>query len=131
MSTDRRFEAKRMNAMNLGLEVQRDPYTNLLSESEKQSGKNLIPRAIYNAAAVGATAVYYLSRQNQIGRVRAMSITFDMIFSVGGRCLLAGVVADQAGRRLFVNYQTVKRHQMAEYEVKKIMRTWPDPKPMA
>ena len=74
--------------------------------------------------------MYYLSRQNQLGRVRGLKITFDMIFSVGIRCLLAGVVAEQVSRRLFVNYRTIKAHEIANYEIRKVMRTWPDPKPM-
>ena len=65
-----------------------------------------------------------------MGRVKGLKITFDMIFGVGWRCAIAGVVAEQATRRMFVNYSIIKKHEMAEYEIKKIMRTWPDPYPM-
>ena len=123
--------ARHNQAMWTGTEVQRDPYTHLMSESEKQWARNLVPRAIFTGAGMAATAVYYLSRHNQMGRVRGLKITFDMIFSVGLRVALAGLVGEQITRRLFVNYYEMKKHQMAEYEVKKIMRTWPDPLPMA
>ena len=99
-----------IRGMAQGMEVQRDPYANLLSQREKQWARNLIPRTIFTSGCVGATAVYYLSRQNQLGRVKGLKITFDMVFGVVGRCLLAGVVAEQVSRRFFVNYQTLKGH---------------------
>ena len=82
------------NVLNFGMDVQRDPYANLLSEREKQWARNLIPRTIFTGLCVGATSVYYLSRQNQMGRVKGLRITFDMIFNVGVRCLFAGVIAE-------------------------------------
>ena len=45
-----------------------------------------------------------------MGRVRGLKITFDMIFSVGLRVGLAGVVGEQITRRLFVNYVEMKKH---------------------
>ena len=83
----------------------------------------------FSGLAAGSSAIYYLSRHNQMGRARALSISFDMIFGVAWRSVLAVLVADQFGRRLFCNYVALRKHQMAEYEVKKIMRTFPDPKP--
>ena len=52
-----------------------------------------------------------------------------MVFGVAWRSLIAVGVADQLGRRLFVNYVALRKHEMAEYECKKVMRTWPNPKP--
>ena len=48
--------------MNVGMDVQRDPYSNLLSEAEKQWARNLVPRFAFNGLVVGGTAIYYLSR---------------------------------------------------------------------
>ena len=59
-----------------------------------------------------------------------LSISFDMVFGVAIRSLLAVAVADQFSRRLFCNYVALRNHKIAEYEVKKVMRTWPNPKPM-
>ena len=120
---------KKRSGMAQGAELQREPYKYLLSQSEKQYARNLPFRMAFNGLAVGATAVYHLSRHNQLGRVRALSISFDMVFGVAIRSALALVVADQFGRRLFCNYVALRKHEMAEYEVKKIMRTFPDPKP--
>ena len=53
-----------------------------------------------------------------------------MVFGVAWRSAVAVVIADQFSRRLFCNYVALRKHQMAEYEVKKVMRTWPNPKPM-
>ena len=30
---------------------------------------------------------------------------------------------------MFVNYLALKKDQMANYEISKVMRTWPNPKP--
>ena len=79
--------------------------------------------------AVAGTAIYHLSRHNQLGRMKALSVSFDMVFGVAWRSTVAVLVADQFSRRLFVNYVALRKHEMAEYEVKKIMRTWPNPKP--
>ena len=52
-----------------------------------------------------------------------------MVYGVAWRMLIAAVVSDQLSRRVFVNYVALRKHKMAEYEVKKIMRTWDSPKP--
>ena len=46
-----------------------------------------------------------------------------------GRVALTLVIADQFSRRMFVNYLALKKDQMANYEIRKVMRTWPNPKP--
>ena len=116
--------------MTQGAELQHEPYKHLLSQSEKQYARNIPLRVAFNGLAVGGTALYHLSRHNQLGRVRALSISFDMVFGVAWRSAVAVVIADQFSRRLFCNYVALRKHQMAEYEVKKVMRTWPNPKPM-
>ena len=117
------------SAMAQGAELQHEPYKYLLSQQEKQYARNLPFRLAFNGLALGGTAIYHLSRHNQLGRVRALSISFDMVFGVAIRCGLAVLVADQFSRRMFVNYVALNKHDMAEYEVKKVMRTWPNPKP--
>ena len=123
------MQVKGRSGMAQGADLQHEPYKYLLSQQEKQYARNLPMRFAMNGLAVGATALYYLSRNNQMGRVRAMSISFDMIFGVAIRSVVSLLVADQLGRRLFCNYVALRKHEMAEYECKKIMRTWPNPKP--
>ena len=115
--------------MNVGQEVQHDPYKHLMTESEKQYARNLPFRTAFNSIAAGSAAVYFLSRHAQLGRIRAMSISFDIVFGVAWRVLAATAVGDQISRRMFVNYHGLKQHMMAENEVRKIMRTWPQAKP--
>ena len=83
----------------------------------------------FNGLAVGGICVYHLSRHNQLGRVRALRISFDMVFGIAWRSAVTALIADQFSRRFFVNYVALRKHEMAEYEVKKVMRTWPMPKP--
>ena len=93
-----------------GLDVQRDPYSHLLSEWEKQSARNLPFRFACNGIAAGGAALYYLSRHNEVGRVRALRISIDMLVNVAARAALAAVISDQVSRRMFVNYSSLKRH---------------------
>ena len=74
-------------------------------------------------------SLYYLARNNQFGRVKQLKITVDLAVNVVVRALFAGAVADLFSRRAFVNYLALKKHKMADYEVKKVMRTWPNAKP--
>ena len=120
----------RKSAMTQGAELQREPYKYLLSQQEKQYARNVPFRMAFNGLAAGSTILYYLSRHNQLGRVRAMSISFDMVFGIAWRSAAVLLVSDQFSRRLFCNYIALRKHEMAEYEVKKVMRTWPNPKPM-
>ncbi len=113
---------------DIGREVQRDPYSYLLSESEKQSARNVPFRLLFNAAAMGSAAVYYLTRHNEMHRIRTFSISLDLIFGLGWRLAIAGLVADQASRRLFVNYDKLRQQRMAENEVRKIMVKFPHAK---
>ena len=92
----------------LGLELQRDPYKYLLTEHEKESAKNMPMRVISGMVAAKGAAFYYLSRHQQLGRVRALSISFDMVFGCAWRMLLAFAIADQAARRFFVNYSALQ-----------------------
>ena len=96
--------------MVVGLEVQRDPYSYLLSQNEKQSARNIPFRLAFNSMACGAAAVYYMSRHNELGRAKALKLTFDLAFNVFLRVALTLVVSDQMSRRMFVNYQALKKH---------------------
>ena len=48
---------------------------------------------------------------------------------VGLRCVLSAVVCDQVSRKLFVNYTALRNHKIADYEVRKVMRTFPSAQP--
>ena len=111
-----------------GREVQHDPYGSLLSESEKQGARNVPFRFLFNAAAIGTAAVYYLTRHNELHRIRNFSISADLIFGLGWRFAIAGLVADQVSRRMFVNYEKLRQHKFAENEVRKIMVKYPNAK---
>ena len=86
-------------------------------------------RLIFNTLAMGTFALYYLSRNHEINRIRQLKFSVDMIFNVGVRSLLAGVVADQISRRMFVNYERITEHKVANNEIRKIMRTMPNARP--
>ena len=79
---------------DVGREVQRDPYGYLLTESEKQSARNVPFRMIFDFAAMGTMALYYLTRHNELHRVRNLSISADLIFGLGWRLAIAGLLAD-------------------------------------
>ena len=71
----------------------------------------MIPlRVILDSAAVGGFALYHLSRHNQFGRVRALSISFDMVFGVAWRSVVALLVSDQISKRLCVNGIALRKH---------------------
>ena len=110
-------------------EVQRDPYSHLLSNWEKQQAKLIPLRMFFNAVAMGAFSLYYLSRHNEINRIRRLKFSMDMIINVSARAVFAGLLSDSATRHLFVNYNRLTEHKVAANEVKKIMRTMPNARP--
>ena len=116
------------NYRDLGVEVQRDPYYYLLSQQDKQRSRNIPFRFLFNAAAIGGAAVYFITRHNEIHRLRRLSISLDLVFGLGWRMVIAALVADQVSRRLFVNAHKLKLHQMADYECKKAMVLLPNAK---
>ena len=110
-------------------EVQRDPYSHVLSNYEKQMAKQIPARMIFNAMAMGVASLYYLSRHNEINRVKRLVFSLDMIANAGARALVAGVCADVVSRKMFVNYGRLTEHKVAVNEVKKIMRQAPNARP--
>ena len=91
----------------------------------------MIPfRLCFTGLAVGVTSLYYLSRNHEINRIKNLKFSFDMIFQVGWRAVVAAIVGDVASRKLFVNYQKVTENKVANNEIKKIMRTFPNTRPM-
>ena len=48
--------------MNHGMDVQRDPYSNLLSQQEKQLARNLPFRMFFNGTSAALMGLYYMSR---------------------------------------------------------------------
>ncbi len=48
----------------------------------------------FNGLAAGGMALYYMSRHNEVGRVKALKLSFDLAFNVLARSLLTVVVAD-------------------------------------
>ena len=110
------------NNKNMCREVQKDPYAYLLSNQEKQVAKMIPLRMFFNAVSIGAASLWYLSRHNEINRIRRLQFSMDMIVNVTARALLAGVVSDVVTRRLFVNHSRITEDKVARNEVKKIMR---------
>ena len=110
-------------------EVQRDPYAHVLSNYERQMAKQIPARMFFNAVAMGIASLYYLSRHNEINRVKRLVFSLDMIANVGARALVAGVCADVVSRKMFVNYARLTEHKVAVNEVKKIMRQAPNARP--
>ena len=84
-------------------EVQRDPYSYLMSNAEQQKAKHLPIRMCFNLAAMGAAGFFYLSRHNEINRVKRLIFSLDMMVNVGSRALVAGVVSHYLTKNLFVN----------------------------
>ena len=79
---------------DIGREVQHDPYGYLLSEGEQQSARNVPFRFMFNFAAMGAAAVYFLTKNNQMHRIKYLSVSLELVFGLGWRLALAGLVAD-------------------------------------
>ena len=115
---------------NMCREVQKDPYSCMLSNWEKQNAKMIPLRMALNGLAMGAFSLYYLSRHNEINRIRRLKFSIDMIINVTVRALLAGVVADVGTRKLFVNYDRLTEHKVATNEVRKLMTTMPNHRPI-
>lgn len=90
---------------SIGQKVQHDPYSHLLSEQEKESARCLPFRVVTNSMAVLGISLYYMSRHHEIGRVKKLRISPDLIFQVTLRAALTFVVADQISRRMFVDYR--------------------------
>jgi hypothetical protein len=91
----------------------------------------MIPlRLCFTGLVVGATSLYYLSRNHEINRVKNLKFSFDMIFQVGWRSVVAAIVGDVVSRKLFVNYQKITENKISKNEIKKAMRTFPNARPM-
>ena len=119
----------RVRKNHLALEVQKDPYEYLLTEWEGQWARMLPLRLAFAGAAVGASTLYYISRHHEINRLRRLKISFDLLFNVGGRAVLAGFAGELVARKLFINYDRIQQDKCARNEIKKVMRTFPDAKP--
>ena len=83
----------------------------------------------FNACAMGFFSLYYLSRHHEINRIKRLKFSLDMMVNVSARALLAGVVSDVITRKMFVNYDRLTEHKVANNEIKKIMRTMPNARP--
>ena len=70
-----------------------------------------------------------MTRHKEFTKLFKLSVPFDLIFGLAWRLAVAGVVADQASRRFFVNYEAIQCHKIADNEVKKIMRFMPNARP--
>ena len=84
---------------------------------------------VFNGIGAGAFVLFFLSRHNEINRIRRMKLSMDMIVNVGARSALAFVATDLCTRKLFINYDALTKHKTALNEAKKIMRTYPDARP--
>ena len=91
--------------------------------------KNLPIRLACVGLFAGFSAFYYISRNHEINRLRNLKVSFDLIFNVGARALVFGVVGEVFARKFFVNYDRITQDKCARNEIKKVMRTFPDAKP--
>ena len=86
-------------------------------------------RLFFISLAMGASSLYYLSRNHEINRIRRLKFSVDMMINIGARSVLAAGVTDVVTRKLFVNYDRVLEHKVAKNEVSKIMRQMPNARP--
>ena len=100
-----------------------------MTEWDSMMAKQLPLRLAFAGLAVGASTFYYISRNHEINRLRRLKLSFDLLFNVAGRGVLAGVAGEIFARKAFVNYDRIQQDKCARNEVKKIMRTFPDAKP--
>jgi hypothetical protein len=76
---------------------------------------------MFNGAGVGLITAWYLIKQHQMHRIRTLSLSVDLVFGLWWRYWIVIIGCDQISRRLFVNYEKLREHKLAEYELKKIM----------
>ena len=91
--------------------------------------KMLPVRLAFAGLAVGASTFYYISRHHEMNRLRRLKISFDLLFNVAGRGVVAGFAGEMLARKMFINYDRLTQDKVARNEVRKIMRTFPDAKP--
>ena len=84
---------------------------------------------LLNTTAAGMFSLYYISRHNELNRIKKLTLSIDMIVNVSVRALFAFGCADIATRKLFVNYDKITQHKVANNEIKKIMRSMPNARP--
>ena len=84
---------------------------------------------IFIGAFAGISGLYYLSRTNEINRIRNLKFSLDMMINVNVRMIGGALVGDFVGRKLFINYNKVNEHKVANHEVRKIMRQFPNARP--
>ena len=109
--------------------MQKDPYAHLMTNWEVQMAKQLPVRMFFNALAMGAFSLFYLSRANEMARIKKLKFSIDMMVNVGSRALLAGVVSDLVTRKMFINYDKIRNHKAANNEIRKVMRAMPNARP--
>lgn len=66
--------------------------------------RNLPFRLAFNGAAMGLYTLFYLTKNQEMHRLKGLSISVEMVFGIAWRVCIMGVIADQMSRRLFVNY---------------------------
>ena len=64
-------------------------------------------RLAFAGLAFGASSFYYISRNHEINRLRRLKISFDLLFNVAGRGIIAAFAGEFVARKLFVNYKKV------------------------
>ena len=101
-----------------------------MSNWDRQVAKMLPLRFLFAGLCMGATSLYYITKSHEINRIKRMAFSMDLMANVGVRSLIAGAVADLVGRKLFVNEDRLTAHKVATNEVKKVMRTYPNARPM-
>ena len=65
-----------------------------MSQQEIAFAKNWPLRAFTSGVAATGAGFYYLSRHNELRRIMAFKISFDIVFGVAWRSLIAFAVAD-------------------------------------
>ena len=91
--------------------------------------KQLPLRLAFAGLAVGASSIYYISRSHELNRLKRLKFSFDLMFNLGARAVVAGIAGELVARKLFINYNKITQDKCARNEIKKVMRTMPDARP--
>ncbi|CAI2383807.1 unnamed protein product [Moneuplotes crassus] len=124
-----RYEEEHKNVRQMYQDIQRDPYKYLLTPFEKSNAYGPIPRFILGYGLGALWGAYHLRRNNQLHLLFKFRITGDMVIGFYSRLLTGYLIGDRIGARYFCNYRLIFCHKVADYEIRKMTRQWPDAKP--
>lgn len=104
--------------------IKKDPYRYILTKKEEDRCYHRVKRFIFLFGIPGLYVYKSVRYHQELSRVKNLKFTSVQLLEIVPKVILALLFLYPLGRSMFIDYDRLKQHQIAKYELQKFDPEW-------